>query len=87
MYTEKLFKPQKKKETMKETAEVYASQNLMFQSSNRRSDGMAFNKLKKETEIVISQIFRDVFEGEKVWDTYLDFQQFKELLNKLNFIN
>jgi hypothetical protein len=48
---------------------------------------MAFNKLKKEAEIVISEIFRDVFEGDKVWDTYLDFDQFKEMLNKLNFIN
>ena len=59
----------------------------MFQSTNRRSDGLAFNKLKKEAEIVISEIFRDVFEGDKVWDTYLDFEQFKEMINKLNFIN
>lgn len=48
---------------------------------------MAFNKLKKEAEIVISEIFRDVFEGDKVWDTYLGFEQFKEMFSKLNFIN
>lgn len=45
-----MMNPYKKKEAAKEADEVHSSQPSTMQVNNRRSENLAFSKLKKEAE-------------------------------------